>query len=186
MRIRRIALPLAMVVLLVPSACSSDDEDPQANDATSTSSTPEPEASEPVEAPLEGAWTADITPEAFTAYIVSAGYDESVATEILGPDNETLPGPEFRLEFLGDRFRLSYAPTDEQFMSGTFTLADDAVTFDDEAPVGLYTFAFAVAGDELRLSDGTTSNAEIELAPGIPDFLPGAAFMSSSPWTRAS
>lgn len=184
---KKTVLPLLLSLLFVAVACSSDteaaaDADPPTSAAASTSAEIESEVVETTN-PLQGAWSTSITPQAYAAFIVSTGVDETIATQIT---SENLAGPDFRLEFLADRFRLSYTPTDDQYMSGTFSVEGDQVTLDDEAPVGVYTWRFAVDGDTLVFSEGTTSNPEIELIPGVPDFLPGDAFLSSAPWTSST
>ena len=116
-------------------------------------------------------WRTDITEDAFAAAIVDAGFPEDVVTESL----TYLPGPEFRLEFLGDRFRMSWVPEDEQFQAGTFAIDGDEITIDDEAPVGTATVPFTVDGDELTF----------RIPSDVADLDPvGVGFWTATTWVR--
>ncbi len=179
--------PLLVGALLFTAACS---DDPEAGDAATppvtSTETPSPSrASGPVDeaggvtTPLEGTWVADVSRNAYVAAIEDLGYPKAVATQML----QELPGPEFRLEFLGDRFSLAYAPTGEGWQSGTFTLEGGRIVLDDEAPVELVSFAVEIEGDTVVFTDGGATDAG-EMAAGVPDYLPLIGFWSADDWSR--
>ncbi len=167
---RTLTAAVVLALLMLPTGCSEDSPDDPGT--TSQPSTPAPVSSETAtDSPLEGVWRAEITEEAFAAAIVEAGYPEDVVAEAL----TYLPGPEFRLEFLGERFRMSYVPEDEQYQAGTFSVDGDRITIDDEAPVGIPAFPFAVDGDELTFEPPSD---EADLDPV------GVGFWASTTWVR--
>ena len=92
---------------------------------------------------------------------------------MLSPD---MAGPEetrFRIDFVGDRFRMAQVSSDEQWQSGTFEIEDGRIVLDDEAPVGVLTFRFTLDGDSATFDDPSTDSGGAEVMPGVPDWAPG-------------
>lgn len=136
--------------------------------------------------PLEGTWTTDLEPSAVRAYIREAGWGRQAEKALLDPE---MAGPRdtlFRIDFVGDRFRMSQARTDEQWMSGVFTLDDGTLTLDDEAPVGLNTFRVRVDGDTATFDQPGPDGAGFEFMPGVPGWGPAAVLWCSTTWKRST
>ena len=106
---------------------------------------------------------------------------------LLAPDMAGPVQTEFRLDFVGDRFRMAQVATDSQWQSGTFRLEDGRIFLDDEAPVGEGTAAVHLDGDSLTFDDvGDTSDPEDEqeFMDGAPVWAPGGVMWASTTWTR--
>ena len=113
--------------------------------------------------PLEGTWTTDLEPSAVRAYIRRAGWGKAAERVLLGPEMAGPHDTEFRIDFVGDYFRMAQVSTDEQWQSGTFNLRDRTLTIDDEAPVGVNTFRVDLDGDTVVarvLRSGSPQRAE--------------------------
>ena len=114
------------------------------------------------------------------------GWSRQTQRALLDP---TMAGPEqteFRIDFVGDRFRMSQVNTDVQWQSGTFELKDDGrIYLDDEAPVGYLAFRYHVDGDQATFDHpGSGPGTMPEFLPGTPDWAPGAVMWASVPWHR--
>ena len=138
----KFTVALAATLVLTATACSSG-EDPDAGPPTPATSSSPPA----VETPLEGTWTTDLERAAVRGYIRKQGWGREAERVMLSPD---MAGPEetrFRIDFVGDRFRMAQVSSDEQWQSGTFEIEDGRIVLDDEAPVGVLTFRFTLDGD---------------------------------------
>ena len=186
---RRLA-PIA-ATLLVLAACGSEDPDDSgapSEATTSTSSVATTTATEMTTSPLEGTWTTDLTREAVIAYVHKAGWSKEVEKALLDPDMSGPEQTEFRVDFVGDSFRMSQVATDAQWQSGTFWIEGGRIYLDDEAPVGELTFALHLDGNTATFDKpGDTSDPddEQEFVDEAPVWAPGAVMWASTTWTRA-
>lgn len=145
---------------------------------------PTPSTRPAVTTPLEGTWTTDLDRSAVREYIRDAGWSRAAERALLDPE---MAGPDdtaFRIDFVGDRFRMAQASTDEQWQSGTFTLKDGTVTLDDEAPVGVITFRVRIDGDTAVFDQPGPDGDGFEFMPGVPGWAPGAVLWCSTTWER--
>lgn len=170
------------VLALTAAGCSTDDP-PEAG----SQDTPPPVQSTtegPAATPLEGTWTTDLKRAAVRTYIREAGWGRAAEKVLLDPDMAGPRKTEFRIDFVGDRFRMAQATTDEQWQSGVFRLAGRTLTLDDEAPVGVNTFRVNLEGDTVTFDQPGPSGDGFEFMPGVPGWAPAAVLWSSTTWRR--
>lgn len=136
--------------------------------------------------PLEGTWTTDLEPSAVRAYIRRAGWGKAAERVLLGSEMAGPNETEFRIDFVGDYFRMAQVSTDEQWQSGVFTLREDTLTIDDEAPVGVNTFRVDLDGDTVTFDRPGPNGDGFEFMPGVPGWAPAAVLWCSTTWTRSS
>jgi hypothetical protein len=183
------AAGIATLVLALTSCSSGTSSDAGTEPATTTPSAP-PSTPEtiPVAAttPLEGTWMANLDRQRVIAYIRKAGWSKRVEKALLEPDMAGPEQNEFRLDFVGNRFRMSQAATDVQWQSGTYELKDDrTIWLDDEAPVGYLVFTYHLDGDTISFDQPTSDPAGLpDFMPGAPDWAPGAVMWATVPWHR--
>lgn len=133
---------------------------------------------------LEGTWTTDLERSAVRAYIRDNGWGRAAEKALLDPEMSGPVQTEFRLDFVGDRFRLAQVATDEQWMSGTFMLEGDTLTLDDEAPVGVTTFRVDLVGDTVAFGEPGPDTPGFEFMPGVPSWAPAATLWCVTTWRR--
>ncbi len=167
------------------AGCSSDEPRASAETATPSRSA---EASEttPATSELEGTWTTDLKRNAVKAYIREQGWSKTVEDILLGPEYAGPEQTEIRIDYVGNRFRMSQAATDEQWQSGTFRIEDGRIYLDDEGPVGEVIFRVNVNGDTAVFDEPAISPASFVWVPGVPGWAPAAVLWSSTTWERAS
>jgi hypothetical protein len=179
MRRMKLLVPLIAGVLAL-AACSSDTgESTAADPAPVASSSPTTSAT----TPLEGSWRTDLTREAIIAYIRKAGWGKEAEKILLDPHMAGPAQTEFRIDFVGDRFRMAQVATDEQWQSGTFWIEDGRIFLDDEAPVGELTFRLTIDGDTATY-DKPDDTGGPEFMPGVPAWAAGAVMWASTSWER--
>jgi hypothetical protein len=179
---RRLA-PIA-ATLLVLTACSSEDPDSSAAPEPSAATT----AAETAASPLEGTWTTDLTREAVIAYVRENGWSKQVEKALLSPDMAGPEETEFRLDFVGDRFRMAQVATDSQWQAGTYRIEDGVLFLDDEAPVGEATLSMHLDGDTVTFDDPgftTDPQEEEEFMDGAPAWAPGGVMWGATAWERS-
>jgi hypothetical protein len=185
----RTALTNALLAgtLLVPLAACSTDESTTSTAGTPTDAetTTATQTSEAETSPLEGTWTTDITREAVIAYIREAGWGKLAEKALLDPQMTGPDQTEFRIDFVGDRFRMAQVSTDAQWQSGTFRIEGDRIYLDDEAPVGELTFRLTLDGDRATYDKPDDTSGDGEFMPGVPNWAPGAVMWASTTWVRA-
>jgi hypothetical protein len=180
---RTVLLSFAVSAALALGACASDaDSAAPAPDADAQAS----DAAEVAAGPLEGTWTTDLNRKAVRAYIRRAGWGKEAEKALLDPDMAGPDKTEFRVDFVGDRFRMAQVSTDEQWQSGTFTIDDGRIYLDDEAPVGELTFQFQLDGDTATFDDPSDTSGGGEFLPGVPGWAPGAVMWASTTWERSA
>ncbi|MFC5179359.1 hypothetical protein [Nocardioides taihuensis] len=143
-------------------------------------------AAEAPVSPLEGTWTTDLKASAVRAYIREAGWGRAAEKALLDPEMAGPRETEFRIDFVGDQFRMAQATTDEQWQSGVFTLEDGTLTIDDEAPVGVNTFRVDLNGDTVNFDQPGPNGDGFEFMPGVPGWAPAAVLWCSTTWQRTS
>lgn len=180
------ALATATAALMLLAACSSNGMDSEKDIGTADSDPTTTSVSTTAAAatPLEGGWTANLKRSSVVAYIRNAGWSRQAQRVLLDP---SMAGPrqtEFRIDFVGDQFRMSQVATDIQWQSGSYQLKDDgAIWLDDEAPVGYLTFQYHLDGDQVTFDHAVSQPAGMhEFMPGVPDWAPGAVLWASVPW----
>ncbi|MBF4769904.1 hypothetical protein ISU10_19200 [Nocardioides agariphilus] len=186
MRHHLTAIPVLTAVLVL-AACGADDSSVSGAAAAPTEAASDVGSSPtaPAVTELEGTWTTDLTRKAVRAYIRGQGWGEQAEEFLLAPD---MAGPEqtqFRVDFVGDRFRMAQVATDEQWQSGTFRIEDGRIYLDDEAPVGELTFAVHLDGDVLTYDSPGDTGGGGQFIPGVPGWAPGAVMWASTTWSRA-
>lgn len=182
---RRTVLTATLVVAL--TGCSSGDQAPGTGAATTEPTDPVSESPSATPAtPLEGTWITDLKRKAVVAYIREAGWDKRAERALVSEDIAGPAETEFRIDFIGDQFRMSQAATDEQYQSGTFTIEEGRLILDDEAPVGEITFRLDIQDDTVTFDqpDLDGRNAEPNFRPGVPGWAPAAALWCSTTWER--
>jgi hypothetical protein len=177
---RRILMTTA--VFLAMSGCSSGEPGPAGPSPSSTTTTTSSDAA-PV-SPLEGTWTTDLKRAAVKAYIRDAKWGKRAERALLDPDMAGPRDTEFRIDFVGDRFRMAQVSTDEQWQSGTFTIEQGRIVLDDEAPVGVLSFRLTLEGDTATFDEPGPDGDRFEFMPGIPGWAPGAVMWASTAWER--
>ncbi len=185
----RTALTITLVAgsLLLPlAACSSDGSTSSAADTPSNAATTTEAAETTETSPLEGTWTTDLTRDAAIAYIRKEGWDKETEKALLEITMPKTDDTVFRIDFVGNHFRMALAATDEQWQSGTFRIEDDRIYLDDEAPVGELTFRLRIDGDRATYDKPVDTSGEGELAPGVPIWAPGGVMWASTTWERSA
>ncbi len=186
----RTLIPAAALVAAL-AGCGADEPRASAEPTeppASTVSTSPSEATEtaPAISELEGTWTTDLKRKAVKAYIRKQGWSETVENILLGPDYAGPDQTEFRIDFVGNRFRMSQAATDEQWQSGTFRIEGDRIYLDDEGPVGELIFRVNVDGESVVFDEPGIEPADFVFVPGVPGWAPAAVLWASTTWERAS
>jgi hypothetical protein len=136
--------------------------------------------------PLEGTWTTNLEARAVRAYVRRAGWGRAAEKALLDPEMAGPRETQFRIDFVGDQFRMAQATTDEQWQSGVFTLEDGTLTIDDEAPVGVTTFRVNLDGDTVTFDRPGPNGDGFEFMPGVPGWAPAAVLWCSTTWQRTS
>jgi hypothetical protein len=182
MKLRVAAVAVSILLLTSCSGSGSGSEpEPSAGSGAGSASLASEAASE-----LEGAWTTTLDRDAVIAYIRGQGWSKDVEKALLAPDMAGPAQTEFRVDFVGDRFRMAQVPSDVQWQSGTYRLQDGVLYLDDEAPVGVLSFRYHLDGDVATFDHPDTQPAGPDYLPGAPDWAPGAVMWSSTPWQRIS
>lgn len=180
-----------LIVLAVLAALAASGSGCAAGGGGSGSGPREPTATtgSPTEAPvtpLEGTWTTDLERSAVRAYIRDAGWSRAAERVLLGPEMAGPRATRFRIDFVGDQFRMAQVDTDEQWQSGFFTLEDGTLTIDDEAPVGVTTFRVHLDGDTATFDRPGPNGDGFEFRPGVPHWAPAAVLWCSTTWRRTT
>lgn len=178
---------IAGTLLLPLAACSSDGATPSSAADSPSNAVTTTEAAETTEtSPLEGTWTTDLERQAVVAYIREAGWGKKAEKALLEPNMAGPEQTEFRIDFVGDRFRMAQVATDEQWQSGTFRIEGDRIYLDDEAPVGELGFRLTVDGDRATYDQPSDTSGGADFLPGVPVWAPGAVMWGSTTWERAA
>jgi hypothetical protein len=181
---RHLALVTVAAAVLAVPGCGSGDSGNTAPTAAPTTSVASSET-ESATTPLEGTWTTDLTRDAVVAYIRKAGWGKEAEKILLDPRMAGPDRTEFRIDFVGDRFRMAQAATDQQWQSGTFRIEDGRIYLDDEAPVGELTFRVSIDGDTATYDKPDDTTDDGDFVPGVPAWAPGAVMWASTPWERS-
>jgi hypothetical protein len=173
----------AVVALCLLSGCSGNEK--TTSEAAPAQTPPTSSAPTDPTTQMEGVWTADLKRGAVVAYLRRMGWSQDAQKALLDP---SMAGPKqtaFRVDFVGDHFRMSQVATDIQWQSGTFDIKKGTISLDDEAPVGYLTFHVHVDGDRATFDHPASDPTSMpEFLPGVPDWGPGAVMWASVPWHR--
>ena len=111
----RVAIPFLTAVVALAACGSTDDSTPVGAAPTGSDTSSDPSGEAPTTTELEGTWTTDLSRKAVRAYIREQGWSRTAEKLLLTPDMAGPEETEFRIDFVGNRFRMAQQATDEQW-----------------------------------------------------------------------